>query len=107
MASSHGPFPCVCQLSTQGLKPNTLVCLVDSSLDEAQKRLLSYQGLTMINFAKWVIPADEEIAEVLQQAASGPQVAIDLVKNIDTARKPFVFRALAWLLKLGILKILP
>ena len=101
------PFHAFASYPTQGLKPNTLVCLVDSSLDEAQKRLLSYQGLTMINFAKWIIPADEEIAEVLQQAASGPQVAIDLVKNIDTARKPFVFRALAWLLKLGILKILP
>jgi hypothetical protein len=59
----------------------------------------------MVSFAKWVMPADEEIVEVLSQAASGPRAAIDLVKNIENPRKPFVFRALAWLLKIGILKI--
>jgi len=61
--------------------------------------------MAMVNFAKWVLPSHQEIETVLKQAATGPQAALALVNAIDVARKPFVFRTLAWLLKLGILKV--
>jgi hypothetical protein len=59
----------------------------------------------MVSFAKWVLPTDAEIEAVLKQAAVGPQEALQLVQTVDNARKPFVFRTLAWLLKIGILKV--
>ncbi len=99
------PFHAFASYPTQALQASTVLCLVDNSLEAATTRLQTYQGMAMVNFAKWVLPSDEEIKVVLQQAAIGPQAALELINTIDDVRKPFVFRALAWLLKLGILKI--
>ena len=99
------PFYAFTNYPTQALKPNTVLCLTDSSLETATARLQTYQAMAMVNFAKWVLPSAEEIASVLKQASAGPQVAMALLQNIDEARKPFVYRTLVWLLKLGILKV--
>lgn len=58
----------------------------------------------MVDFAKAILPDDAEIGAVLQQAAAGPHLAADLVASITPNRRPVVFRALAWLVKLGILR---
>jgi glycosyltransferase involved in cell wall biosynthesis len=99
------PFYAFANYPTQALTAHTVLCLADSSLEAASKRLQTYQGMAMVSFAKWVMPSDAEIAAVLKQASNGPQAALDLVMHIEDARKPFVFRTLAWLLKLGIFKV--
>ena len=99
------PFHAFASYPTQALKPSTMLALVDNSLEEATARLQTYQAMAMVSFAKFVLPSDAEIAVVLKQAAAGPQAAIELVQTIDNARKPFVFRTLVWLLKMGILKV--
>jgi starch synthase len=99
------PFHAFANYPTQVLKPSTVICLADSNLQTATARLQSYQAMAMVSFAKFVLPSAEEIAAVLNQASVGPQAAMALVQHIDDARKPFVFRTLVWLLKLGILKL--
>jgi hypothetical protein len=99
------PFHAFASYPTHTLKTSTLLCLADNSLDAAITRIQTYQAMAMVNFAKAVLPSNEEIATVLQQAAMGPQAALELVKSIDESRKPHVFRSLAWLLKMGILKM--
>jgi glycosyltransferase involved in cell wall biosynthesis len=99
------PFYAFASYPTHTLKTSTILSLVDDSLDAAVTRLQAYQAMAMVNFAKAVLPNNEEIATVLRQASLGPQASLDLVKSIDESRKPFVFRTLAWLLKMGILKM--
>ena len=99
------PFYAFASYPTQTLNPSTVLSLDDPHLEAATARIKSYQAMAMVNFAKWVLPTDAEIAAVLNQAALGPQPALDLVQHIDNARKPFVFRTLAWFLKLGVLKL--
>jgi hypothetical protein len=99
------PFYAFASYPTQALKTSTVLCLVDSSLEVAAARIETYKSMAMVSFAKWVLPTDEEIALVLKQASEGPQAAIEMIKTIEDARKPFVFRTLAWFLKLGILKV--
>lgn len=99
------PFHAFASYPTQALKPITVLALVDNSLEEATARLQTYQAMAMVSFAKFVLPSDAEVAAVLKQAATGPQAAMELVQTIDNARKPFVFRTLVWLLKMGILKM--
>lgn len=36
-----------------------------------------------------------------------PTAAAELIQAIPAERQPFVFRALVWLLKLGVLKVCP
>lgn len=99
------PFHAFASYPTQALKPSTMLALVDNSLEAATARLQTYQAMAMVSFAKFVLPNDAEVEAVLKQAAAGPQAAIELVQTIDNARKPFVFRTLVWLLKMGILKV--
>jgi hypothetical protein len=99
------PFNAFASYPTHTLKTSTIISLVDDSLDAAVTRLQTYQAMAMVIFAKAVLPSNEEIATVLRQASLGPQASLDLLKSIDESRKPFVFRTLAWLLKMGILKM--
>jgi hypothetical protein len=99
------PFYAFATYPTQALKTSTVLCLVDSNLETAAARIQTYKAMAMVSFAKWVLPTDEEIALVLKQASEGPQAAIEMIKTIEDARKPFVFRTLALFLKLGILKV--
>lgn len=58
----------------------------------------------MVNFAKVVLPTDVECRTVLEGLAQGPQSAGTLVQTLTSERQAFIFRALAWLVKLGVLK---
>lgn len=71
----------------------------------ALQRVNGYQGLAMVDFAKQILATPAEIAQVLAAAQSGPRPARELVAAVAPERQAFVFRSLAWLLKLGVLKL--
>ena len=98
------PFHAFARYPTQALTPQTQLVRVDADPEVALQRTLAYRQLAMVDFAKQVLPSTEELVAVLQ-AAAAPQAALALVESIAEARRPFVFRSLAWLLKLGVLKI--
>jgi starch synthase len=99
------PFYAFAAYPTNVLTPQTMLALVDVSLDLAQKRLVRYQALTMVSYAKAVLPDAAELDQVLTNAAKGPQSAKALIEDVAPERQALVFRALAWLLKLHILQI--
>jgi glycosyltransferase involved in cell wall biosynthesis len=98
------PFHAFASYPTQALTPQTLLALVDADADTAITRALAYRQLAMVDFAKLILPTQAEIASVLQ-ALSHPQTAQALLAGIAQERQAFVFRSLAWLLKLGVLKV--
>lgn len=99
------PFHAFASYPTNTLKPNSFLILVDASADIALKRLTQYKQLSMVNFAKLVLPSDQEIILVLSVAQNGATYAEDLLRNIEPSRKPFVFRSLVWLIKMGVLRL--
>ena len=82
-----------------------MLALVDASATEALLRVNQYKTLAMVNFAKLLLPTDAEIVHVLNAAAYGPISAQALVQGIEPSRQAFVLRSLAWLLKLGVLRL--
>ena len=100
------PFHAFASYPTRALTPQTPLALVDADADIAIERTLAYRQLAMVDFAKVILPTEAEIEFVLH-AASQPQTAQTLVANIAQERQAFVFRSLAWLLKLGVLKVVP
>jgi hypothetical protein len=58
----------------------------------------------MVNFAHVVLPEPKEV-EMILEAAPGPTPAMSLVAGVDSHRQVFVLRSLAWLVKLGVLKV--
>jgi len=99
------PFFAFESYPTQTLKPTSVLALVDTSATEALLRVNQYKSLAMVNFAKLVLPSDAEIVHVLNAAAQGPSSAQALVQGIEPSRQAFVLRSLAWLLKLGVLRL--
>ena len=100
------PFYSFESYSTHTLKPSSILMMVDSSVQDSMIRTQHYQDLAMVNFAKLVLPTKLEIAQVLGIAIKGPSTAQSLLQEITPERQAFVFRSLAWLLKLGILKLI-
>lgn len=99
------PFAAFAAYPTQRLEPATRLCLVDDDPGKAKARLQAYSELSMVNFAKLVIPERHELDVVLRAASRGAQEALTLVEEIAPERRAFVFRSLAWLVKLHILRV--
>ena len=99
------PFYAFESYPTQTLKPTSMLALTDQSTNEAVLRVNQYKSLAMVNFAKYVLPTDEEIEKVFSTVANAPCSAQALLEGIDHSRKSFVMRSLAWLLKLGVLRL--
>ena len=96
---SFGSYP------TAVLAPQTVLQLVDEDLEFALSRTSKLSKLAMVNFAKGVLPRERELQAILADAASGARPAMELVQSIPKDRQAFVFRSLAWLVKIGILKV--
>ena len=99
------PFFAFESYPTQTLKPTSMLTLADASAPEALLRVNQYKALAMVNFAKLVLPTDAEIVYVLNAAAYGATSAQALVQGLEPSRQAFVLRSLAWLLKLGVLRL--
>ncbi|OGA99008.1 MAG: hypothetical protein A3E79_03605 [Burkholderiales bacterium RIFCSPHIGHO2_12_FULL_61_11] len=99
------PFHAFASYPTHSLTPQTLLGLVDADAQTAFARVGAYRQLAMVNFAKVVLPTEAEVQAVFDAAASGPKAAAELIQAISAERQAFVFRALVWLGKLGVLKV--
>ncbi len=99
------PFDAFAGYPTSTLSAQTLLGLVDLDADTAFERARRYRKLGMVRFADAVLPSEAEVQAVLQAAQSGPQSAAMLVQRIAADRRASVFRALTWLVKLGLLKL--
>ena len=99
------PFAAFAGYPTGVLTPQTILELADSDADAAVRRVAGYRSLAMVNFAKAVLPDEAEVQAVLDAAAGGTKPAAELVQGIAPERQALVFRALAWLAKLGVLKV--
>jgi hypothetical protein len=95
------PFHAFASYPTQILSPETVLHRVDADVESALSRVADYQGLAMVNYAKVVIPTEEEIRLALAEADA---TAAERVALIAEVRRPYVLRALAWLMKLGVLR---
>ena len=101
------PFHAYASYPTRTLSAETRLELVDADPNTAWQRVQRFQQLAMVNFAHYVIPQEGEIRQVLNGLANGSQTANTLVAEIETTRQNQVLRGLVWLVKLGVLRVVP
>ena len=99
------PFHAFAAYPTQTLTGQTVLGLVDGDVETGITRTLAYRQLAMVDFAKAVLPSEEEVRHILGATAGGPKAALELITGIPAARQPFAFRSLVWLVKLGVMKV--
>ena len=96
------PFAAFSAYPTRTLTPKTILEL---ALPDAAEKLSLWRSLAMVDFAKRVLPAQEECEAVLTTLASGPRPAGEVVQGLAPERQGFVFRSLAWMVKMGVLRV--
>ena len=101
------PFQAFAAYPSHTLRPDTRLTLAHDNADAARARLDQLKSLAMVRYARAILPNDAELATVLDAAEAGPQPAARLIDGIAPARRSAVFRALAWLVKLDILRLAP
>lgn len=99
------PFHAFASYPTHTLAPHMMMQLADADVASALARLAAYRQLAMVRFADLILPTKDEAQLVLTAAAGAPKSALTLLNAIPSGRKALVFRALAALLKFGILKL--
>ncbi len=99
------PFHAFSGYPTHTLTPKTRLQVVDAGT--ALERAQTWRNLKMVAFGDPILPTNDEIRAVLAAAASGQELAGELVRALPANRRALVLRGLAWLVKIGILKVCP
>ena len=98
------PFYAFETYATHILREDTLIALVHSDVQQAIEAANAYRKLNMVNFAKQVLPTQEEVTQILMKAKVGSRSARAFLEDVPVDRKLSVSRSLAWMLKMGLLK---
>jgi hypothetical protein len=101
------PFDAFAGYPTRTLTPETVVALVDTEAALAIRRIKTYRSLAMVDFAAAVLPSAEMIETLADRLATAPCTAGALAGQFPAGQRSFVFRALCWLIKLGIIRTSP
>jgi alpha-maltose-1-phosphate synthase len=99
------PFHAFASYPTNQLTPQTVLSLVNPDPGATARHVADCRGLAMVNFAQAVLPTEAEVDAMVHAAERGPLPAIDLVSLVPPERHAVALRSLAWLVKLGALKV--
>ena len=94
------PFAAFATYPTTSLTQETPLAL---SSPDALQRFEHLRGLAMVSYAQEIMPEAAECQALIAQLTQGPVAAGALLHDVTPARQAIVFRALAWLVKLGVL----
>ena len=101
------PFHTFSSYATVTLTTETWLALEASDWLNTEHRISAYRNLAMVNFAEPVLPPPSEVRALLNAASRGPQLASELADSLTIDRRPTALTSLAWLVKLGALKVVP
>lgn len=100
------PFRAFAGYPSRRLNGETLLALEPGcAVTDAQATVARWRRLAMVRFAGVVIPSEAEVALILARASDGPMTAAQLVAEVPDKRQAFALRSLAWLAKMGVLRV--
>jgi hypothetical protein len=101
------PFHAFAVYPTRHLTPKTMLTLAEPSVQAVQERVRVWRKLAMVDFARDVLPTEAETDALLAAAEAGPRPAAQCVDWASPERQAHLLRGLAWLVKLGVLAVVP
>ena len=94
---------------TKCLDEKTLVAIPCNDSKSIYEKYKLYNSLRIVNYTHVTVPTEAEVQKIIEYLASSypdPVQAGQVIANIEEKRRPFVLRALVWMLKIGLIKIL-
>lgn len=100
------PFYAFESYATQTLRDETILHLAHSNLASAFDAYHLFLQLKMVNYATYILPQKESIDFIFNNLYSGSKSINQLMNLISHEKRLNVYRSLAWMLKMGLLKII-
>ena len=97
------PFYGFASYPTTNVTQETVLSLANKNLEESVDKALNIREMKMYNFAKIMLPNDEEINMILRILHQNPTPVKEILQLTESKRKPYIFRSLNWLLKIGVI----
>jgi starch synthase len=103
------PFYGFAAYPTAKMRPNDRIELVDHDSGVALERFRRYQQLEMVKYVSDRMSPVPQLEELLLKLGHGPSEINHLVKQLvlEPEHSSLLFRSVGWLIKLGLVKVLP
>jgi starch synthase len=99
------PFESFASYPSFNATEKTRFKLADENQHIALDRYKSFLNLAMVNYAKYLIPTQDEISKILSYLTSGSKSMAEVAALFSNDRQAWIARSLIWLLKIGVLKL--
>jgi len=99
------PFHVFGGYATQTLTRDLPLGLVGEDVQSVLGRLRASRSLRMVSFADGILPDLSETEALLAAFAAGPRTPEQVLGSMPENRRPALYRALSWLVKLGLLRL--
>ena len=99
------PFKTFSHYASRQLEDDTLLSLVDQSIDEAVSKFDNLSQLSMLKFSKYINLDRDSVILILNKFKNKSITAFEAIDDIPEDKKLFTFRSLNWLIKIGVLRI--
>ncbi len=99
------PFELFASFPSGALERTTVLALACPDAETAINRVRAFMQLDMVSFADALLPRIEAVEPLLRRCEAGPMTAVQIVDAVPAADQARAQRSLAWLLKLGVLRI--
>ena len=99
------PFTIFENYPSKTLSLELIVSLQKGDVERALRDLSATKDLTILNYTHAILPTHEEMQEIINVIAQRVSVSVEgVIAHFSQKRRPFIFRGLAWLFKMGIVK---
>lgn len=99
------PFHGFATYPTRVLTAETTLALTAADAGTAAQQVRELRDLAMVRFAPIVMPAEDELEAMLLALEPGPRQAGEVIAVVAEPRRGHALRALAWLAKLGVVRV--
>lgn len=99
------PFHGFATYPTRLLTPETSLALTAGNAHAARQQVQAMRELAMVRFAPLVMPAEDELDLMLTALEGGPLPASAVIAVVAETRRAHALRSLAWLAKLGVVRV--
>ena len=100
------PFYAFSGYPTRLLEINQRLALRHPDKIESLKQLDRYKELTMVNYANYILPKDDESKRLINLLGNETKTIAELLGHFSDENQTSLYRMIAWLLKLGIVTVL-
>ncbi len=100
------PYFIFANYPTKNLNINEKIVAFENSVEQSQQKLAGLLQLSMVNYTKDINLKQKDLFAMLRNVGVDGIILSKLLEKYEERYRPIVYRAVLWLMKFGVLKVL-